>query len=85
MAALLAISRNLHILAWVMLVNPCELNMIIAALTNHFYTTLTQEQFRCLTIFLNELSKSMFATILFKDICHTEHKEELEAEKKKEA
>lgn len=49
---------------------PCEINMLIAAITNHLYTTLSKDQFYCLTVFINELSKSMFATILFKDVCN---------------
>lgn len=57
---------------------PCDLNMIVAALTNHFYTSLSPEDFKCLTIFLNELSKSMFATLLFQDICDRDGKEKIE-------
>lgn len=49
--------------------NPCEINAIIMAITNHFFVTLTTDEFICLSIFLNELSKSMFATTLFKDLC----------------
>lgn len=52
-----------------MLVNPCEMNLLIAAITNHFYTTLSKDEFYCLTVFLNELSKSMFSTILLNDVC----------------
>ncbi|OJU18439.1 MAG: hypothetical protein BGN88_11275 [Clostridiales bacterium 43-6] len=54
--------------------NPCELNVAIAALTNYFYTELTKEEFICLSIFLNELSKSMFTTSLFQDLCNKEGK-----------
>ena len=39
------------------------------ALTNHFFKTLSREEFACLSVFLNELSKSMFATALFRDLC----------------
>ena len=49
--------------------DPCELNVLITALTNYFFTTLTREEFVCLSIFLNELSKSMFSTTLFQDVC----------------
>lgn len=49
--------------------DPCELNVLITALTNYFYTALTKEEFVCLSIFLNELSKSMFSTTLFRDLC----------------
>ncbi|MBP1737332.1 MAG: hypothetical protein H6Q60_1213 [Oscillospiraceae bacterium] len=50
--------------------NPCEMNVLITALTNYFYTSLSKEEFKCLSVFLNELSKSMFATILFQDVCN---------------
>jgi hypothetical protein len=50
-------------------VNPAELNVLIMALTNHFFGALTKEEFACLSIFLNELSKSMFATAVFRDLC----------------
>lgn len=50
--------------------NPCELNTVIAAITNYLYTTLSKEDFACLSVFLNELSKSMFTTSLFQDLCN---------------
>lgn len=55
-------------------VDPCELNVLITALTNHFYTTLSKEEFICLSVFLNELSKSMFSTSLFRDLCNKDGK-----------
>ncbi len=57
-----------------MLMNPCELNVIITALTNYFYVTLSREDFNCLNVFLSELSKSMFSTTLFRDLCNREGK-----------
>ena len=33
------------------MINPCELNVAIAALTNYFFTTLSKEDFICLSIF----------------------------------
>lgn len=51
------------------ILNPCELNVLITALTNQFFQSLTREEFACLSVFLNELSKSMFATALFRDLC----------------
>lgn len=54
--------------------DPCELNVLITALTNHFYTTLSKEEFICLSVFLNELSKSMFSTSLFRDLCNKDGK-----------
>ena len=52
-----------------MILDPCELNVLIAALTNHFYTNLSREDFICLSIFLRELSKSMIGTTVFQGLC----------------
>jgi len=49
--------------------SPVELNLIITAVTNHLYTSLSKEEFICMNIFISELSKSMFATTLFDDLC----------------
>lgn len=54
--------------------DPCELNVIVASLTNHLYTTLSKEDFICLSIFLQELSKSMFTTSVFEGICYPKDK-----------
>ncbi len=59
----------------VMMMNPCELNVAITALTNHFYTTLSREDFICLSIFLRELSKMMISTSVFEELC-TEEKDD---------
>ena len=65
--------------------SPVELNLIITAITNHLYISLSKEDFVCLNIFISELSKSMFATTLFSDICFKENKvKEIEKEIKKE-
>ncbi len=53
----------------VMILDPCELNVAIAALSNHFYSTLSREDFVFLSIFLRELSKSMIGMTIFEDIC----------------
>lgn len=58
-----------HIMLGVMILDPCELNVAIAALTNHFYMTLSREDFICLSIFLRELSKSMIGTTVFEELC----------------
>ncbi|MGE4353969.1 MAG: hypothetical protein AB7D36_07790 [Oscillospiraceae bacterium] len=58
----------------VIMMNPCELNAAITAITNYLYTTLSNDDFICLSVFLNELSKSMFATKLFQDLCNGEGK-----------
>ena len=62
----------LHIMLWVIILNPCELNVLIASLTNYFYTTLSEEDFICLGIFLRELSKSMISTTVFDELCFKE-------------
>lgn len=49
--------------------NPCELNVLITAITNYLFTNLSKEDFVCFSIFLNELSKSMFSTTLFQGLC----------------
>lgn len=49
--------------------DPCELNVIVTAITNSFYTTLSEEDFLCMAIFLRELSKTMFSTIAFESLC----------------
>jgi len=61
---------------WVIVMNPCEMNTAIAGLTNYLYTTLSREDFICLSIFLRELSKSMISTSVFQELCDkSEHKE----------
>lgn len=57
-----------------MMMDPCEMNMAIAALTNHFFTTLSKEDFICLSIFLRELSKSMIGTTVFEGLCSGDDK-----------
>lgn len=52
--------------------NPCDLNVVITAITNHLYNTLDQKDFDCLTIFLSELSKSMFSMALLRTVCDRE-------------
>ncbi len=53
-----------------MILDPCELNVLITALTNQFYTSLSREDFICLSIFLRELSKSMIGTTIFQGLCY---------------
>ena len=70
--------------------DPRELSVMITSINNYLYSTLSREDFKCATIFLNELSKAMFATILFGDVCfdrdkkrgHPAHEHEAEKEKK---
>ncbi len=47
--------------------NPSELNVVITAAVNYFYSVLTKEDFTYLTAVLNELSKAMIATNIFRD------------------
>lgn len=49
--------------------NPCELNVLVTAITNQLYTSLSKEEFRCLNVFVSELSKSMFSMTLYEEIC----------------
>lgn len=55
--------------------NPCELNAIIAAISNYLYTNLSKEDFLFLSVFLSELSKSMFSMELLRGICYFEKRE----------
>ncbi len=50
------------------------MNLLIAALTNHFYATLSKEDFVCLSIFFRELSRSMASTTVFEELCPDEKK-----------
>ena len=55
--------------------NPCEINAVITAITNYLFVTLSKEDFVFLNVFLSELSKSMFATELFRGLCRLEESE----------
>lgn len=54
--------------------DACKLNVIVMAITNYLYTNLSPEDFSCLSVLLNEVSKSMFSTILFEDLCKKQKK-----------
>jgi len=54
----------------VSLLNPCEMNAAIAAISNYLYSSLSKDEFLCLSVFLNELSKSMLTMPLFDDLCN---------------
>ena len=58
----------------VIIMDPCTLNVFIAALTNHFYTTLSRNDFISLGIVLRELSKSMLTTLVYEDFCRPPNK-----------
>ena len=62
--------------------DPRELSVMITSINNYLYSTLSKEDFKCATIFLNELSKSMFATILFGDVCFDRGKKQERPERK---
>lgn len=54
--------------------NPCEMNIAIASLSNYLYTELCEEDFECLALFLNELSKSMFTMSVHEKLCSSRNK-----------
>jgi len=58
-----------------MIMDPCEMNVMITALTNYFFTTLSHEDFVCLSIILRELSKTMISTSIFNRLCDGEAKD----------
>jgi len=58
----------------VFVLDPCELNIIIAGIVNFLYTSLTEEEFAALNILLAELSKSMFSMYAFEDIDRKKNK-----------
>ena len=49
--------------------NPCEINVLLTAISNQLYASLSKEDFVAVSIFLNELSKVMFSMTLFGGIC----------------
>ena len=63
---------RLHSMGGVISMSPCELNALMAALSNQLYTTLPRDKFLCLAVFLNELSKQMLTMPLFNDLCNGE-------------
>jgi len=46
------------------------MNAAIAAISNYLYSSLSKDEFLCLSVFLNELSKSMLTMPLFDDLCN---------------
>jgi hypothetical protein len=54
---------------WVIVMDPHELNALVAILVDYFFTSLSKKEFLCLSIFLRELSKSMFSMAAFEEIC----------------
>ncbi|MCL2077735.1 MAG: hypothetical protein FWH08_04930 [Oscillospiraceae bacterium] len=49
--------------------NPCQMNALIAALTNYLYCTLSKKDFIFWNVFFSELSKSMFSMEILREIC----------------
>lgn len=49
--------------------SPCELNAILAAVTNYLYLNLSPRDFKILSVFLSLLSKQMFTLVAMKEIC----------------
>ncbi|MDR2533091.1 MAG: hypothetical protein LBC82_09655 [Oscillospiraceae bacterium] len=56
--------------------NPCQMNALIAALTNYLYCTLSKKDFIFWNVFFSELSKSMFGMEILRSICFFEEEEE---------
>ena len=54
--------------------NPTELNILMAAITNHFYTTLSREDFLNLAVFLSMVSKDMLAMAALEGLCKLERR-----------
>ena len=54
--------------------NPCELNALIAAISNYLFINLSKKDFLFLNILLSELSKSMFTMELLKGVCRIDEK-----------
>ena len=49
--------------------SPCELNAVLAAITNYLYINLSPRDFKILSVFLSLLSKQMFTLVAMKEIC----------------
>ena len=63
-----------------MKLTPCQINMIVTAIANHLFASLSREDFAFLNIAVSELSKSMFSLELLRGVCKLEKR--LEKEKK---
>ena len=57
-------------------INPCQLNAVIAALTNQLYCSLSREEFIGLGIFLSMLSKDMLSMAAIEQFLKWEHRDE---------
>ncbi|MDL2217526.1 hypothetical protein LJC27_02595 [Christensenellaceae bacterium OttesenSCG-928-M15] len=55
---------------------PCEMNAMVTAISNYLYTSLSNEDFKCLSIILNELSKTMFTMNVYQGICGVRRNDE---------
>ena len=49
--------------------NPCQMNALIAAISNYLYTTLSKKDFLFWNVFFSELSKSMFSMEILRGVC----------------
>ena len=54
--------------------NPTEINLLMAAITNHFYDTLSREDFLNLGLFLSMLSKDMLSMAAIEGLCRLEQR-----------
>lgn len=55
---------------------PCELNALIASITNALYTSLSRKDFLNLGIFLSLLSKTMLTMEALESLCKLEEKDQ---------
>ena len=60
--------------------HPTEMNMLIAAITNHLFCTLEDKDFTNLSVFLSMLSKDMFNMVALKDLCERDQRDATELE-----
>jgi len=58
------------------MMNPCEVNATITAISNYLFTNLSKKDFVFLNICISELSKSMFAMELLRGVCKIDKIEE---------
>lgn len=65
--------------------DPCQLNAVITAITNQLYSALEEDDFVCLSIFLNELSKTMLSMAILGDVCRRQGRKQTGRERLRES
>ena len=66
-------------------IDPCQLNAVIAALTNQLYCSLSREEFIGLGIFLSMLSKDILSMAAIEEFLKWEHRDERAERLRREA